>query len=234
MYDGRCTYTHLLRAHIFCCAGCLRTSARSCVWTHTHGSSVKKKGVACVSYLSISPSPVSCLTHPCCSLILTSRPFLTLTSTRPCRTSYSQKRRACASPHEDEKFDCLAKSALNTGNGGGRNTRARGCSAGVRLKNLQNHTACTQLTQSDFRKLPTSSQVVLGNSPEPTTRGTHCKKWRPGGPVVRGRWSHHVSPDLGAVLLAVIRRRQCESWSRTKPTENGSHLPRERPGCSTS
>ena len=33
-----------------------------------------------------------------------------------------------------------------------------------------------------------------------------------------------MSPDPGAVLPSGIRRRQRQSWSGTKPTENGSHL----------
>ena len=57
--------------------------------TYTHGSRVPKGFFARVSHLSISPSPVSCLTHPCCSLTVTSRPVLTLTSTRSCRTYLS-------------------------------------------------------------------------------------------------------------------------------------------------
>ena len=52
---------------------------------------------------SISPSSFSCFTHPCCSVTVTSRPFLTLTPTRSCRTYLSQKRRACASPHEQRE-----------------------------------------------------------------------------------------------------------------------------------
>ena len=39
-----------------------------------------------------------------------------------------------------------------------------------------------------------------------------AEKRRAGGLVVHGRRRHHVSPDLGAVLPAGIRRRQCESW----------------------
>ena len=44
----------------------------------------------------------------------------------------------------------------------------------------------------------------------------------------------YVSPDLGAVLLAGIRRRQRHSRSGAEPTANRSHLRRERFGCSAS
>ena len=60
--------------------------------TYTHGSSVMKKVfVARVSFLSISLSPFSCLTHPCCFRTVTSRPLptttsLTIPSTCSCRT----------------------------------------------------------------------------------------------------------------------------------------------------
>ena len=67
----------------------------------------------CVISLHLAFS-VSCFTRllpsPYDSLSLSTFP-----STRSCRTYLSQKRRACASPHEDEKFGYLAKSALNTG-----------------------------------------------------------------------------------------------------------------------
>ena len=61
-----------------------------------------------------------------------------------------------------------------------------------------------------------------------------AEKRRPGGLEVHGQRRHHVSPGLGAVLPAGIRRCQCESWCRTEPTKNGSHLLRERPGFSAS
>ena len=81
-----CTYTQLLHAHFS--ARCACTSHLNIFMrvTHTHGSGVCKRVFAYVSYLYISPSPVSCLTHPCCFLTVTSRPSLTLTSTRSCRT----------------------------------------------------------------------------------------------------------------------------------------------------
>ena len=67
------------------------------------GSNVPTRFFAHASHVSISLSPVSCLTHPCCSLTVTSRPFLTLTSTRSCRAYLSCKRKACASPHEQRE-----------------------------------------------------------------------------------------------------------------------------------
>ena len=86
---GECTYTHLLHAHFSAYSAFTAYFAHfSCV-SHTHGSRVPKRFFAHVSFLSISPTPVSCLTHPCCSLTVTSRPFLTLTSTSSCRTHLS-------------------------------------------------------------------------------------------------------------------------------------------------
>ena len=47
---------------------------------------------------------------------------------------------------------------------------------GLELTTPQMFSACKLHTQSACRTLPTSSKVVLENSPEPTTRGTRCKK----------------------------------------------------------
>ena len=66
--------------------------------THTHGSRVPKRFFARVSFLSISLSPVSCLTHPCCSR----------TVTFPKSAGHAHLRTS------SEKFGYLAKSALNT------------------------------------------------------------------------------------------------------------------------
>ena len=114
VYDG--VYIHSLVARtFFCCTVCLRTSAHLHACAHTRMAQVSAKKVfAYVSFLSISPSPFSCLTHlllsPYDSLSLSTFP-----STHSCRTYLSSKRRACAPPHEDEKFGYLAMSALNTG-----------------------------------------------------------------------------------------------------------------------
>ena len=80
VYDGRCTYTHLSHAHFLRTARSLRGSHIFMRVTYTHGSCVCKKVFAHVSFLSISPSPFSCLTHLCCSRTVTSRPLPTLTS----------------------------------------------------------------------------------------------------------------------------------------------------------
>ena len=74
MYDGReegwrrvqtlTCYTHF-SAHSACTVTFAHLHA---CHTHTHGSSVCKKVFACVSFLSISPSAVSCLTHLLLSL----------------------------------------------------------------------------------------------------------------------------------------------------------------------
>ena len=67
-----------------------------------------------MSLFSISPSPFSCLTH-----LLLSPYDDSLSLDFPVHTFlpylHVLKHRACASPHEDEKFGYLAKSALNTG-----------------------------------------------------------------------------------------------------------------------
>ena len=65
-------------------------------------------------------------------------------------------------------------------------SRRQAAFRGLMSMTPQNHSARKQNTQSRCRKLPTSSQVVLDNSPEPTTRGTRCKKmeaWR-----INGTW----------------------------------------------
>ena len=63
VYDG--VYIHSLVARtFFCCTVCLRTSAHLHACAHTRMAQVSAKKVfAYVSFLSISPSPFSCLTH---------------------------------------------------------------------------------------------------------------------------------------------------------------------------
>ena len=66
---------------------------------HTHAwlkSCQKKVFVACVSRLSISPSPFSCVTRLCCSCTLTPT---SLSSPSPSRTFPSYQRKTCATPH---------------------------------------------------------------------------------------------------------------------------------------
>ena len=101
-----CTNTHLLHAHFSAQSACTITFAHfSCV-PHTRTAQVSvKRFVACACLWSLSPSPFSCLTHPCCSRTVTSRPLptttsLTIPSTRSCRTYLSWKRRTRATPHE--------------------------------------------------------------------------------------------------------------------------------------
>ena len=61
-------HTLTCRTHIFLrTAHSLRTSHIFMRVTYTHGSSVCKKVFAHVSFLSVSPSPFSCLTRLCCS-----------------------------------------------------------------------------------------------------------------------------------------------------------------------
>ena len=90
------SYIHSLVARTFFCTSRVHSHIRtsSCVCTYTHGSSVCKKVFAYVSLFSISPSPFSFLTNPCCSRTVTSRPLptttsLTIQSTRSCRTYLS-------------------------------------------------------------------------------------------------------------------------------------------------
>ena len=79
--DGRCTHTHLLHAHFSAHSACTVTSAHLHACANTRMAQVSEKVFAvCMFLLSISPSPFSCLTHLCCSLTVTSRPFPTLTS----------------------------------------------------------------------------------------------------------------------------------------------------------
>ena len=80
---GVCIHTPVART-FFCCTVCLCTSAHFHACAHTHMAQGCQKGSLHMCH--ITPSPVSCITHPCCSLTVTSRPFLTLTSTRSCRT----------------------------------------------------------------------------------------------------------------------------------------------------
>ena len=66
----------------------------------------------------------------------------------------------------------------------------------------------------------------------PRHAGCVAEKWRLGGSVVHGRRRHHLPTNPGVAFSAGCRRRQCQSRSRAEPTEKGSHLLRERPGCS--
>ena len=93
--DGVCTHS-VSHAHFLCCTFCLRTRSFSCVHIHAWLKVVKKMFVACVSYLSISPSPFSCFTHLCCSCTLTPA---SLSCPSSCRTFPSLKRRTRATPH---------------------------------------------------------------------------------------------------------------------------------------
>ena len=107
MYDGG-VYIHSAVARTFFCTKRVHNHICTLLMrvTYTHGSSVCKK-VCCMhmSLISISPSPFSCLTHPCWSRTVTSRLLpattsLTIPSTRSCSTYLSQKRRTHATPHE--------------------------------------------------------------------------------------------------------------------------------------
>ena len=96
VYDGRSTCMH---AQFFCAHPHIFMRVHIHAWLKC-----LKRFIACASHLSISPSPFSCLIHPCCSLTVTSRPLPTTTSqtipsTRSCRMYVSWTRRTCAIPH---------------------------------------------------------------------------------------------------------------------------------------
>ena len=89
-------YIHSLVARtFFCCTVCPRTSAHLHACAHTRMAQVSvKRCLLHVSFLCISLSPFSCLTHLCCSRTVTSRPLptttsLTIPSTCSCRTCLS-------------------------------------------------------------------------------------------------------------------------------------------------
>ena len=99
VYDGRCTYTHLLHAtHMFLHIARAQSHLQIFMRVHIHAwlKVMKKVFVACVSSLSISLSPFSCLARLCrsCTLTSTSR-----TCPSSCRTFPCQKRRTRATPH---------------------------------------------------------------------------------------------------------------------------------------
>ena len=116
VYDGRSTYTAPVARTFFCAHPHIFMRVHIHAWLKC-----LKRFIACVSHLSISPSPFSCLIHPCCSLTVTSRPLPTTTSqtipsTRSCRTVRVLKGaghaplRTCIA-----KFGYLTKSDANTG-----------------------------------------------------------------------------------------------------------------------
>ena len=82
-----CLYIHSPVARTFYCA-----HPHTFMRVHIHvWLKCLNRFIACVSHLSVSPPPFSCLIHPCCSLTVTSRPLptttsLTIPSTRSCRT----------------------------------------------------------------------------------------------------------------------------------------------------
>ena len=80
VYDGVCTHTHLSHAHFLRTTRSLHNSHIFMRVTYTHGSSLPRRFFAQVSHLSTLFSPVSCLTHLCCSCTVTSRPLPTMTS----------------------------------------------------------------------------------------------------------------------------------------------------------
>ena len=108
-------YIHSLVARTFSSAQRAHSVLRTLLMrvSHTHGSRVCKKGV-CTCVVSLHLAFSLLLSHPSFAVSVR-RLSLDFPSTSSCRTYLSQKRRACASPHEDEKFGFLAKSALNTG-----------------------------------------------------------------------------------------------------------------------
>ena len=107
-------FLHITRAHFVC----VHFAHFSCV-SHTRMAQGHEKGVCCMrmSFLSISPSPFSCLMClPCCSCTVTSGPTSpTHPSARSCRTFPAQKSAGQAHVRtSDEQFGYLAKSVLHT------------------------------------------------------------------------------------------------------------------------
>ena len=87
--QGVHTHTHLLHANFSAHSSCNQICTSSCV-SHTRMAQGHEKGLLHVHVVDLHLT-FSSLTHPCCSLTVTSRPFLTLTSTRSCRTYLSYK-----------------------------------------------------------------------------------------------------------------------------------------------
>ena len=117
VYDGEwCTYTHLMHAHFSAQSVCTIT------FTHLHAChkhawlKCHEKGV-CICVIPLHLALSSLMSHP--SLLFCDGHFETILDfdvhTFLPNIPVLKKRRACASPHEDEQFGYLAKSALNTG-----------------------------------------------------------------------------------------------------------------------
>ena len=115
VYDGVVVYVHSLVSRTFSAQSALTPyfAHFSCV-SHTRmAQSVCRKVFACVSLLSISPSPFSCFTRLCCSFssTLTSHfsPHVLVVFSRPESAGHAPLRTRIA------KFGNLAKSDANTG-----------------------------------------------------------------------------------------------------------------------
>ena len=80
VYDGECTYTHLLHAHLSAHSACTVTFAHLHACAHTRMAQVMSKRLLHVCVIPLHP-PLSCLTRLCCSLTVISRSIPTLTST---------------------------------------------------------------------------------------------------------------------------------------------------------
>ena len=110
VYDEVYTHSPVART-FFCCT--VFVCAQPHIFmrvTYTHGSSAWKGSLHMCRFLSISPSPFSWFTYPCCSCTVTSKPIptttsLTPTSTWSCRTFPTWKRRSSALR---PRMSCLA------------------------------------------------------------------------------------------------------------------------------
>ena len=114
VYDGRCTYTHLLHAHFSAHCACTITFAHLHACAHARMAQGCQRGSLHMSFLPISPSlaPVSppILAVPWRSLRDHSwlwRPHVLAVLTCPKSAGHAHLRAS-------EKFGCLAKFALNT------------------------------------------------------------------------------------------------------------------------
>ena len=113
VYDGECTYTHLLHAHFFCCTMCLRTLAHfSCV-SHTRmAEGCQKILCTCVTSRLFQSHVSPILVVPWWSLRDHSwlwRPHVLAVLTCPESAGHAHPRTS------SEEFGYLAKSALSTG-----------------------------------------------------------------------------------------------------------------------
>ena len=110
--------------------------------------------------------------------------------------------------------------------------KRRAASSAPALTIQQRNSVCKQTMQPGCRSQSTSSFAAQKSSPVPTTGSMRCRKseaWR-----INGTWTTVTSCATQfwcCLFSAGFRRRQRQGRSGTEPTENRSHLLRERSGC---